>query len=85
MNRKHKRDLEGFCGMVKIECPCYGCKDRCLLCHAHCEKYAKYSRAMSERAKRSVSEIEANSVMFEQKRRIRRTQQERSAERSRNK
>ena len=68
---------------MKINSPCYGCKKRCLLCHAHCKEYADYQAELKKQAKRSKADIDATTFELERSERIRRTQQERFDERMR--
>ena len=63
--------------------PCYDCEKRCLLCHAHCDNYAKWAEMMKNRAKRSRHDVELDSFAMERHDRVRRTQQERFSERRR--
>ena len=66
---------------MRNDSPCYGCEKRCLLCHAHCDEYADWSRGMSERSKRPRAEIEADSFAIERGERIKRARQQRFDER----
>ena len=69
---------------MRNDCPCHGCQKRCLLCHAHCDEYAKWSKAMSERAKRSRYDVEADTFAIQRGDRIRRARQQKFDEKNRN-
>lgn len=68
---------------MRINSPCFTCVERCILCHAHCEKYAEWTKMMKERKKRPVGEIEADAVAIARKKRSRLAQQERWREMNR--
>ena len=68
---------------MRVDSPCYGCKIRCLLCHAHCNEYAKYQAKLKEQSKRSKAEIEADTFVVERSDRIRRLRQTRYDEKVR--
>lgn len=69
---------------MKINSPCFGCVKRCLLCHAHCKEYAEYQQKLKERAKRSKTEIEADTFAIKRSERIKRARQQRFDDMQRN-
>ena len=59
----------------KSDSPCNGCKDRCQICHAQCERYFKWSKARKEElaARKRVKDrtMDADSFAIEKTGRMR--------------
>ena len=54
-----------------------------MLCHAHCEEYAEWSKKQRERSRRPTADVMAASFEIERGDRIRRARQQRFDDRNR--
>ena len=52
--------------------PCHGCEERCILCHAHCDKYAEWTAEQQKLYDKRMSENESRTVAIDRSIRIKR-------------
>ena len=47
-----------------VGCPCYGCEDRCVNCHASCEEYKIYEKTKHEMNELRIQRNKGESMMY---------------------
>lgn len=51
---------------MQSKAPCLGCKERCYLCHAHCDRYADWTKQRKEMTAKRIEELRVEDFIFNQ-------------------